>query len=480
MPTLLRPPTPPPSLSALQLARMTPGGLAWHASRGRWVSPKHLTLLNRKLLDVAAGRVKRLAVSMPPRHGKSELVSRYFPAWYLGSFPDRRVILTGYEADFAAGWGRKARDVLATHGPGVFGVRVRSDSSAANRWEIADRDGGMVTAGVGGPITGKGADVLVIDDPVKNAEDARSPVLREKHKDWYKSTAFTRLEPGGAVVLVMTRWHQDDLAGWLLGGGMEDDPEPWEVVCLPAIATGNGLDAIGRAPGEALWPARYSVEALKAHQSDPYWWSALYQQDPRAEGGTEWGKEFFPSSIWFDDWPRGDHLQLLTIALDPSKGKDAKSGDYSALVALARDRNGCLWVEANLARRPLARIVTDGIEFARSVAASSGLTVEGFGVESDQFQELLADEFVRQTQAAGFMLPLYKMLTGGVNKQVRIRRLSSYITRKQIRFRNTPGTRLLVRQLQEFPTADHDDGPDSLEYALRLAIRLWNGKQGKR
>ena len=137
-------------------------------------------------------------------------------------------------------------------------------------------------------------------------------------------------------------------------------------------------------------------------------------------------------------------------------------------------------VEANLARRPLARIVTDGIEFARSVAASSGLTVEGFGVESDQFQELLADEFVRQTQAAGFMLPLYKMLTGGVNKQVRIRRLSSYITRKQIRFRNTPGTRLLVRQLQEFPTADHDDGPDSLEYALRLAIRLWNGKQGKR
>lgn len=414
---------------------------------------------------------------MPPRHGKSELVSRYFPAWLLGAFPDRRLILTSYEADFAASWGRKARDVLSEHGPGVFGVRVRQDSSAANRWQVGGHEGGMVTAGVGGPITGRGADVLVIDDPVKNAEEARSPARRQTLKDWYKSTAFTRLEPGGAVVLIMTRWHQDDLAGWLLGGGMEDDPEPWDVVRLPALATGDGPDPIGRRPGEALWPARYPPEALRAHQSDPYWWNALYQQDPRAEGGTEWAADLFPASIWFGDWPPADDVTILVTSLDPSKGRDAAHGDYSALVALARTRDGTLWVEADLARRDTTRIVSDGREFCRRVPAEVGATLEGFGVESDQFQELLADEFVRQSRADGFALPVYKMPTGNVPKVTRVRRLTPHLTRRNVRFRATPGTRLLVRQLQEFPVADHDDGPDALEYAIRLAAHLFPGRK---
>ncbi len=159
-------------------------------------------MLNRKLVDISTGAIKRLIISMPPRHGKSSCVSQYFPAWYLGTFPDRRAILASYEADFAASWGRKVRDLLEEHGSEFFGVSLRRDSSSADRWDLADHLGGMNTAGVGGPLTGKGADILIIDDPIKNAQEANSPTIRERHKDWWQSTAYTRLEPGGAALVM--------------------------------------------------------------------------------------------------------------------------------------------------------------------------------------------------------------------------------------------------------------------------------------
>lgn len=412
---------------------------------------------------------------MPPRHGKSELTSRYFPAWYLGTYPDRRVILTSYEADFAAGWGRKSRDALTAYGPDVFGVAVREDSAAANRWEIAGHEGGMVTAGVGGPITGRGANVLIIDDPVKNAEESRSPAIREKIWDWYTSTAFSRLEPGGSVILIMTRWHRDDLVGRLLDRGAEYDPEPWRVIKLPAIATGTEPDPIGRNPGEALWPARYDVDSLAPNRADPYWWSALYQQEPVAEGSTEWSDSLFPASLWFDDWPKG--IAHLVTSLDPSKGKDSKHGDYSALVAIAKDVGGDLWVEADLARRDANRIVSDGIEFARRVKMETGCELEGFGIEGDAFQDLFEPLFHTATSQIGYRLPIYKVFTGGVKKEVRIRRLTPPLNAGKIHFRATPGTRLLVQQMKQFPNGDHDDGPDALEQAKRLGEMLWEGKR---
>jgi predicted phage terminase large subunit-like protein len=181
---------------------ISPAGFAHRTSQGRWICPRHLALLNRKLVALAAGRIKRLIISMPPRHGKSLLTSQYYPAWYLGTFPDRRVILTSYEADFAASWGRKVRDVITESGQDYFGIRLRADSSAADRWDLADHQGGMTTAGVGGPITGKGADLLICDDPIKNAEEANSPTIRQRHKDWWRSTAYTRLEPGAAAVVM--------------------------------------------------------------------------------------------------------------------------------------------------------------------------------------------------------------------------------------------------------------------------------------
>jgi predicted phage terminase large subunit-like protein len=274
------------------LSRATPAGLAATASRGRWRTAPHLDLLNDRLVAVAEGRCPRLLITMPPRHGKSYLTSHHFPAWFLGVYPDRRVILTSYEADFAAGWGRKARDVLEVVGPDLFGVAVRHDSKAADRWDIEGHTGGMTTAGVGGPITGKGADLLIIDDPVKNAEEAASPTYRQRAWDWYTSTAYTRLEPGGAVVLIQTRWHEDDLAGRVIANAAESG-ESWDVLNLPALAEGS--DPLGRRPGQALWPERFDEVDLARIRATlgSYYFTSLYQQRPAPAEGDIFRRSWF-------------------------------------------------------------------------------------------------------------------------------------------------------------------------------------------
>jgi predicted phage terminase large subunit-like protein len=243
-------------------------------------------------------------VFLPPRHGKSEFISRYSTAWILGKFPDTRIILTSYEADFAASWGRKSRDLLEEFGPSLFGVEVSSKSSAANRWDIEGHEGGMVTAGVNGPITGKGADIGIIDDPVKNDQEAMSATYQERTYEWYKSTFRTRLHKGGAIILIMTRWHENDLAGKLLAA-QEEDGEKWDVVSLTAIAEEG--DALGREPGEPLCPELFTLEALENIKKavGAFWWAALYQQRPSpAEGGIlkrNWWKYYRQAPEKFEE-----------------------------------------------------------------------------------------------------------------------------------------------------------------------------------
>jgi predicted phage terminase large subunit-like protein len=298
---------------------------------------RHLEMLNRRLVDVAEGRSRRLIVTMPPRHGKSEIISKYFPAWYLGRFPDRRVILTSFEADFAAGWGRKVRDVLGEFGADYFGIRVRSDSSAANRWDLAGHSGGMVTAGIGGPITGRGADIFICDDPIKNAEEAASETIRERNKDWWRSTAYTRLEPGGSAVIVMTRWHHDDLAGWLIAGGA-GTADAWEVLNLPALAEDD--DPLGRAPGEALWPERYNREALleirRSSNVGEYFFAAMFQGNPVPRSGGMFRREWFP--VVAAAPAVATRLRFWDMASSPA-------GDYTAGVRMARVDPGIYYVE---------------------------------------------------------------------------------------------------------------------------------------
>lgn len=298
------------------LARSSPAGFAYYASEQRWLPADHLLLLSEKLVDVAAGRIKRLMVFMPPRHGKSELISRYTPAWYLGRFPDRKVMLCSYADTFAATWGRKARDTFSENCPGLFGVNVNRETAGGALWEVAGREGIMVTAGVGGGITGKGANLLIIDDPVKNAVEAASETNQQAQIDWWKSTARTRLAPGASVVLVMTRWHESDLAGQLLKDQMDEGGDEWEVLSLPGLAEGDcsvsyppsrkielGPDPLQRKEGAALWPRSMHKDVLVGFGEDDleqtrraqgaYWFNAMYQQRPSAaEGNLFKAKDF--------------------------------------------------------------------------------------------------------------------------------------------------------------------------------------------
>ncbi len=240
--------------------------------------------MNRKALDIVTGRTKRLMVTVPPQHGKSEFWSKYVPSWIIGNWPDTRVILTSYEGDFASTWGRKSRDLLEEYGPDTYGIRVRRDSSAASRWDIQGREGGMITAGVGGPITGKGGTIGIIDDPVKNAQEAQSETRQAHTWEWYKSTFRTRIRQGGAIILIMTRWDEKDLAGKLLEDAKKTG-EKWEVLNMPAIAEEN--DILGRQVGQALCPELYNQATLAELERTlgPYWWNALYIGRPSSKTG---------------------------------------------------------------------------------------------------------------------------------------------------------------------------------------------------
>lgn len=333
--------------------------MAWTVSEGRWFPYEHLLFLNRKLVDVAAGRIKRLMVSMPPRHGKSELVSRYFPAWYIGTFPNKRIILVSYEADFAATWGRKARDLLEEHGPSLFGIRVSGKSSAANRWDIEGHEGGMVTAGVNGPITGKGADIGIIDDPVKNDQEAMSVTYQERTYEWYKSTFRTRIQRDGAIILIMTRWHENDLAGKLLAA-QEEEGEKWEVVSLPAIAEDD--DPLGREIGQPLCPGLFTKDALESIKKavGSYWWASLYQQRPSpAEGGI------FKRNWWQYYRRVPDRFDEIIQSWDMTF-KDTKTADY--VVGQVWGRKG--------ADKYLLDQVRDRMDFPATVQAVRNLSAK--------------------------------------------------------------------------------------------------------
>lgn len=312
-------------VESVAIARSSPGGLAL-AADPRFRYPRHVEYLDDIIVRTIAGELPpRLLIEEPPRHGKSELVSKWLPAWHLGNFPDHRVALASYEGDFAATWGRGVRDILEDVGGAIFGVGTAEDSRARNRWDLRrvgssgpPLHGGMIAVGVGGPLTGKGANLLVIDDPIKNQVEAESAARRKLIWKWWQSVAYTRLEPGAIAIVMMTRWHEDDLAGRLIADAAEGGEE-WNVVRLPAIAEDN--DPIGRDPGEALWPERYPVAALKQIRRSvgPKVWDALYQQRPsRADSGefeSGWWRYYRPYG-----WPRaGEVMQSWDCSF---KGKD--------------------------------------------------------------------------------------------------------------------------------------------------------------
>ena len=268
-------------------------------------------------------------IFMPPRHGKSELASRRFPARYLGLHPTRHIIAASYNSDLATDFGRDVRNLMASpEYAEVFpDVGLRVDSKAADRMNT-NHGGAYFAAGVGTATTGRGAHLGIIDDPFKDREDADSEIQREKVWNWYRSTFFTRLMPGGAVVLIQTRWHEDDLAGRLLeqDGRLEDGGE-WDVLELPAIS-----DA-----GEALWPEWYDLKALERIKSTigQREWSALYMQRPQPDEGGYFQRD------WFKEWTEPPAELRLYGTSDYAVTDGA--GDYTVHRVWGVDHKGDLY-----------------------------------------------------------------------------------------------------------------------------------------
>lgn len=292
-------------------------------------------MLIDKLEAVTRGDIDRLAVFMPPGAAKSTYASILFSPWYFGNYPDHCVIAASHTAELAEKWGRRVRNLVAEHSL-ILGVDLAADSQAAGRWET-DRGGEYFAAGVGGAIAGRRADLVVIDDPVRSREDADSELIRDKTWDWYKSDLYTRLKPGGRIVLIQTRWHEDDLAGRLLAD-MGAGGDQWEIISLPAIAEGN--DPLGRRAGEALWPEWENGAELdrKRRTIGPRDWTALYQQRPAPEEG-----DYFKAQ-WLKPYVTAPATDTLAIYGGSDYAVTADGGDYTVHVVVGVDPEGRMYL----------------------------------------------------------------------------------------------------------------------------------------
>lgn len=402
--------------------------------------------MSRAVMDTLRGTdgIRRLMVMLPPRHGKSLMCSQYLPSWYLGLYPDRRVILSSYEASFAATWGRKTRNLLDEHG-WRFGIKIAESPSAADQWDIAGHEGGMMTAGAGGAITGKGCSLAICDDPHKNSEEAASQTMRDKVWDWFQSTLYTRLEPDGAIVVVQTRWHGDDLCGRLLADAATGTGEQWRVLRLPAINN----------DGQPLWPERFSLERLQQIKRavGDYHWESLYQQNPTPREGS-----FF----------KVGNLKFIDASEVPRdimevRGWDfaatANAGDYTAGPKLGLDNYGRVYV-TDLVRGQWA---TD--ERNSRLTLTAGL--DGTGVRI----RIPEDPGAAGKDAA---LSQLRLLVGynarcvrvSGSKESRADPFSAQVNAGNVFVVRADWNRDFVEELRQFPRGKHDDIVDGCSDAL--------------
>ncbi len=259
---------------------------------------RHHSLLIEKLEAVERGEIQRLMVCMPPGSAKSTYASVEFPAWFMGRNPKLSVIAASHTQELAERFGRRVRNIVASSEFGrVFGSGVAEDSSSAGRWDTT-KGGEYFAAGVGGSITGRRADLALIDDPVKSREDADSERSREKAWDWYTNDLLTRLKPGARQIVVMTRWHEDDLGGRIL----ERELDLWHLIEIAMEALPG--DPLGRKPGERLWAEWFTDDMVEVAKRDRRSWHALYQQQPSSEEGTYFQR------AWFKEWRARPELHI--------------------------------------------------------------------------------------------------------------------------------------------------------------------------
>lgn len=424
---------------------------------------EHHDLIAQALERVERGECKRLMVFMPPRHGKSELASRRFPAWFLGRHPEMSIIAASYNSDLAGDFGRDVRNIIAgpEHTALFPGATLAKDSRAQDRWHTSG-GGGYAAAGVGTAVTGRGAHILLVDDPVKDRESADSETIREKTYRWYLSTAYTRLEGtltdddpdplwrdldeaqekgepfDGAVVLIQTRWHEDDLAGRLLLD-MDRGADQWEVLSLPAIGKYG-----------ALWPQKYPIDRLEAikRQLSSREWNALYQQEPTPDEGT------FFQRAWFkrhDAMPENVRKFIFTDFAVTEGG-----GDFTEIGCFGLDETGaafeCDWWSGQTTALEWVERLIDMIERHKPFCV--------FG-ETGLIRRAVEPVLRRRMRERKAYCRL-EWITRGVDKVAAARSIQARAEMGMVSLSRSAAADAVIEQCIAFPAGKHDDKVDAL------------------
>ena len=420
-----------------------------------FIAGRHHARMARAFERVACGELKRLIINMPPRHTKSEFASYLLPAWFLGNYPHKKVIQTSHTAELAVGFGRKVRNLVdqETYRSVFQGVELQADSKAAGRW-ATNAGGDYFAIGVGGAVTGKGADLLIIDDPHSEQDAALAeinPDIYDKTYEWYTSGPRQRLQPGGSIVVVMTRWSKRDLTGQVLKSAAQRGGDEWEVIEFPALLPS----------GNPLWPEFWSLKELAALKEElpNSKWQAQYQQNPVSESSAIVKRE------WWQTWEEEDppNCDFVLQAWDTAFEKSNRA-DYSAVttwgVFYHPDDNGI--AQSNII---LLNAFRERMEFPR-------LKKEAV----EQFKEWDPDSIIIEKKASGAPL-IYEMRAMGIpvqeftpskgnDKISRLNAVSDLFASGRVWAPNTQWAEEVIDEVASFPAGEHDDYVDSVSLAL--------------
>lgn len=419
-----------------------------------FIHGRHHALMAKKFEEIASGKLKRLIINMPPRHTKSEFASYLLPSWFLGKYPNKKVIQTSNTGDLAVNFGRKVRNLVSGEQYAkIFpDVALRQDSKSAGRW-ATNKNGEYFAIGVGGTVTGKGADLLIIDDPHSEQEAALAvgnPAVFDSVYEWYTSGPRQRLQPGGAIVIVMTRWAERDLTGRVLkDAGKRDALDEWEVIELPAIMPS----------GKPLWPEFWSLKELEDLREElpPSKWNAQYQQAPTGEEGAIVKRE------WWKVWEKDDPptCQFIIQSWDTAFTKNERS-DYSACTT---------WgvFHLNEDERDVNIIMLDAFQKRMEFPELKDKAM-------DLYKYWEPDACIIEAKAAGAPLVFELRQLGipvseytpvrGNDKFVRLNSVSDLFRSGKVWAPDTRWANEVMDQMAAFPNAEHDDLVDSSVQAL--------------
>jgi len=404
---------------------------------------------------VAEGKVKRLIINMPPRHTKSEFASYLLPSWFLGLFPDKKIIQTSHTAELAVGFGRKVRNLVDSDAyKDIFPtVALQADSKAAGRW-ATNFAGEYFAIGVGGAVTGKGADLLIIDDPHSEQEAALSevnPEIYDKTYEWYTSGPRQRLQPGGAIVIVMTRWSKKDLTGQVVKAAAQRSGEEWEVIEFPAILPS----------GNPLWPQFWSIKELEALKTElpNSKWQAQYMQQPTSDVSAIIKREWW--KIWEEDRP--PYCEFVIQSWDTAFLKTERA-DYSACTTWG------VFYKPDDTGRDQANIIL--LNAFKKRMEFPELKQRAF----QEFKEWNPDTLVVEAKAAGSPL-IFELRAMGIpvqefapskgnDKIARLNSVADIFASGRVWVPNTNWAEELVEEVASFPSGEHDDLVDSMSQAL--------------